>query len=154
MASETIAFELAFKSNWWKDPPHASIYIDGQEKFNDSILTNQTVKFTHTLDFTEHVLSIRRSGKNNQQVKITEQGVQGQDLIIDQIKIDGVNIRNLIWTNAGYYPEYPEPWASQEQSRGIVLEEYVAGETHLGHNGTWELKFTSPFYRFLMDCMG
>lgn len=154
MPKENITFEITFESVWWKDPPHATIYIDDQKKFDGDILHNQTVKFSHILDFTNHELIIHRTGKNNQQVRFTEQGVEGQDLIINCIKIDGVNIRNLIWTDGGYYPDYPEPWASQERNRGVVLEERVSGETHLGHNGMWKLKFASPFYRFLMDWMG
>lgn len=154
MFNEEIKFEIAFKTVWWRDPPKAAVYIDDCEKFNSTVPDNLIVRFAHTLNFTDHELSIVRTGKDNSQVRLTEQGYQGQDLIIDWIKIDGVNIRDLIWTNSVYQPEYPEPWASQERLSGVQLEQYVQGETHLGHNGTWRLKFSSPFYRFFMDWMG
>lgn len=155
MASEHIKFELSFKTNWWKDPPIVAIYLDDSEKFSGAILKDTVVEFSHNLNFSDHELIIHRSGKNNQQVRFDAHGnYQGQELIIDCIKIDGINIRNLIWTDSAYEPDYPEPWASQERAAGVELEKYVVGETNFGHNGVWRLKFTSPFYRFLMDWMG
>jgi hypothetical protein len=154
MQSENINFEIAFKTSWWLSPPTAAIYLDDCEKYNGNIVEDTIIKFSHTLSFGNHELSIHRGGNSNQQVRMTEHGYQGQDLIIDWIKIDGVNIRNLIWTNSLNEPDYPEPWASEQRSAGIELEKYVPGETHLGHNGIWRLPFNSPFYRFLMDWMG
>jgi hypothetical protein len=154
MQTEHIKFEIAFKTNWWLSPPIAAIYLDDCEKFNGDIVEDTIIKFSHSLSFIDHKLSIHRSGNSNRQVRMTEFGHQGQDLIIDWIKIDGVNIRNLIWTNSINTPIYPEPWASEQCAAGIELEKHVLGETHLSHNGVWSLNFTSPFYRFLMDWMG
>lgn len=154
MFNEQIQFEIAVKSTWWRTPPHAVVTIDGYKHFDSDVPSDTIIKFAHSLEFADHELSIHRTGKDNSQVRLTDQGYQGQDLIIDWIKIDGVNIRNLIWTNSTYQPEYPEPWASQERAAGVELEEHVQGETHFGHNGIWRLKFTSPFYKFLMDQMG
>lgn len=152
---EHIKFEIAFKTSWWRDPPMVSIYIDEEEKFNGKIEKDMVVEFSHTLRFTKHKLSIHRTGKTDDQVRLNELGEhEGQELIIDWIKIDGTNIRDLIWTNSTYKPEYPEPWASQERAKGNELEESILGETFLGHNGIWELNFTSPFYRFIIKWMG
>jgi hypothetical protein len=112
-------------------------------------------EFVHELNFGPHCLEMHRTGKTNHQMRTIENGKnEGQDVIIKYIKIDGVNIRDMIWTNSYYEPEYPEPWASQQKSQGIELEKYVPGETWLGHNGVWRLNFISPFYRFLMDWIG
>lgn len=152
---EDIKFEIAFKTSWWLDPPAVSILVDENEKFNGEIKKDTIIKFSHTLRFTNHKLVIHRTGKTDAQVRINELGEhEGQDLIIDWIKIDGTNIRDLIWTKSVYKPDYPEPWASQERAKGNNLEECVLGETFLGHNGTWEFEFTSPFYRFIMNWMG
>jgi hypothetical protein len=154
--TEKILFEISFIPSYWKDPPRIEIYLDDIQKFQGLIVDQSTViKFTHELAFSDHTLQMRRTGKTNQQVRKNENGeIEGQDLKIDYIKIDGVNIRNMIWTNSYYVPEYPEPWASQQRALGIELESQVPGETCFGHNGVWNLKFTSPFYRFLMDWMG
>jgi hypothetical protein len=156
LSNETILFELSFISDYWKDPPGLEIYIDNVQKFQGLVVDQSTViKFAHELAFGDHILQMRRTGKTNNQTRKNEDGeVESQDLKIDYIKIDGVNIRNMIWTNSYYVPEYPEPWASQQRALGIEIESQVPGETWFGHNGVWNLKFTSPFYRFLMDWMG
>jgi len=156
LLSEQITFEISVISNYWKDPPVLAIYIDNLQKIQKSIIEQSTViKFNHKLTMGSHVLQIDRTGKSDQQVRKNELGIfEGQDLIIDYIKIDGINIRNIIWTNAYYKPEYPESWATEQRSQGMELEQMVLGETHLGHNGRWSLEFTSPFYIFLMNWMG
>ncbi len=155
-SNEKILFELSLISIYWKDPPGLEIYLDDVHKFQGLVVDQSVViKFTHELAFGDHTLQMRRTGKTNHQIRKNEDGeIEGQDLKIDYIKIDGVNIRNMIWTNSYYEPEYPEPWASQQRALGIELESHVLGETWLGHNGIWNLKFTSPFYRFLMDWIG
>jgi hypothetical protein len=156
LSAEKIPFEISLISSYWKDPPGLEIYIDNLQKFQGLVIDQSTViKFVHELTFGDHILQMHRTGKTNNQVRQNENGeIESQDLKINYIKIDGVNIRNLIWTNSYYEPEYPEPWASQQHAQGITLEDRVLGETYFGHNGIWKLNFTSPFYRFLMDWMG
>jgi hypothetical protein len=141
---ETIDFELSFTSIYSDQAAHATILIDDQIKFDGKITDFKTiVSFTHTLDFKQHCLTIQRSGKT----------AEDQMLVIDQIKIDGINIRNVIYTDSINEPEYPKLWELQQIKAGNTLEKQVIGETHLGHNSTWRLMFTSPFYQFLMDKM-
>lgn len=151
---ENIKFEITLVPHFWLDAPQIDITLDGHKKFSGAVAEPQTIEFTHLLDFTEHTLSIQRSGNTNRQVRIVDGEFQGQGVELAQVKIDGVNIRNLIWTNSYYEPDYPEPWATQQRSQGIELETQVAGETSFSHNGVWRLKFTSPFYKFLMNWMG
>lgn len=153
--NESIKFEITLVPTYWLSPPMIKISIDSEDKFNGPVIDRQTISFTQTLGFNAHTLKIVRSGNTNQQVRMLSTGeYQGQGVLLEQIKIDGVNIRNLIWTNSYYEPEYPEPWASQQKAQGIELETRVRGETNFSHNGTWTLNFTSPFYKFLMDWMG
>ncbi len=147
---ETITFEIFFITEYWKDPATVKITIDDQIKFIGPITADGPITFTETLTFGLHQLKIHRTGKTNEQVGADK----GQHVIIDKIKIDGVNIRDLIWIKSYYVPEYPEPWATNQRDNGIVLEEKVPGETFLGHNGVWNFEFKSPFYRFIMDWMG
>ena len=72
----------------------------------------------------------------------------------NKIKIDGVDIKNIIWTYSINIPEYPEPWASEYVTAGNILEKEVIGATKFGHNGIWYLDFTSPFYIYIMQWMG
>ena len=148
--TENIKFEISFESQFHNIPPKAEIYIDNVLKWSGSIDSkSKTIEFYHTLKFSvEHQLSIRRYNKYPQLDK------QDQLLTLTKLKIDGVDIRNIVWSQSWNEPEYPEPWASQQRSRGIELEEKVIAETCWGHNGTWRLNFTSPFYKFIMNWMG
>jgi hypothetical protein len=146
MNKETIKFELEFFPEYIdNDFPQAKILIDSEVKFDGFIDNDQSsVAFLHTLEFDQsHQLIIDRYGKTN----------KPQQLTIKRISIDGIDIRNIIWAHGYNKPIYPEPWASQQRDAGIDLEERVLGETCFGHNGTWTLNFTSPFYKFLYAWM-
>lgn len=146
MNKETIKFNFEFFPEYTDDDyPSANILIDSESKF-DGIITDSrhVVSFWHTLSLDQqHRLTINRYGKAN----------KPQQLTIKRISIDGIDIRNIIWAHSYNTPIYPEPWASQQRAAGIKLEEQVLGETCFGHNGTWVLNFTSPFYKFLYDWM-
>jgi hypothetical protein len=104
------------------------------------------------LNFGQHQLSIRRYNKTGNQVRINDSGqLEDQMLSIKKITIDDINIRNIIWCKSYNEPEYPELWASQQRAKGINLEKFILGETNFGHNCTWRLEFTSPFYQFIFD---
>lgn len=148
--TETIKFEIFFDSQFDNIPPSADVYVDNELKWSGLVdQKSYTITFTHTLEFsTDHQLTIRRGNKTHQH--------NGQDqlLTLVKLKIDEVDIRNIMWSQSWNEPEYPEPWASQQRSQGVELEQRVIAETCWGHNGAWHLNFTSPFYRFIMNWMG
>lgn len=156
--SETITFELHLLSEFWNTPPLATITLDGCEYFNGPVAAGSTViKFTHTCAFgSPHRLTLDRQGKTDSEVLKNSDGtiVAEQFLTIEKIKIDGVDIKNIIWTYSINIPEYPEPWASEYVTAGNILEKEVIGATKFGHNGIWYLDFTSPFYIYIMQWMG
>ena len=150
---ETIQFKLEFLSVFWDQPPGTTILIDDEIKF-DGLIKNPTtiISFDHLLNFGQHQLSIRRYNKTGNQVRINDSGqLEDQMLSIKKITIDNINIRNIIWCKSYNEPEYPELWASQQRAKGINLEKFILGETNFGHNCTWRLEFTSPFYQFIFD---
>ena len=155
--SETITFELHLLSEFWNTPPLATITLDGCEYFNGPVPAGSTVvKFTHTCEFDQpHRLTLDRQGKTVDEIRTEPDGTRSEQyLTIEKIKIDGVDIRNIIWTYSVNVPIYPEPWASMQIATGNQLNKEVIGETRFGHNGTWHLDFTSPFYIFIMHWMG
>lgn len=157
MNSETINFEFHLLSEYWNQPPRAKIAVDNVEYFDDVVSKGlHVVKFAHTCDFNRpHRLTLTRSGKNDSQCKTLPNGHQlDQILTLEKLKIDGIDIRNIVWTQSINIADYPEPWASEQRATGNVLEEEAIGVTTFGHNGTWYLDFTSPFYIFIMRWMG
>ena len=155
--SETITFELHLISEFWKTPPLATITVDDTEYFNGPVAAGLTVvKFTHTCAFdSPHRLTLDRQGKTDAEIRIEPDGTRiEQWLTIEKVKIDGVDIRNIVWSYSVNIPEYPEPWASDQLAAGKQLKNEVIGDTKFGHNGIWYLDFTSPFYIYIMQWMG
>lgn len=156
---ETINFCLSLSAVFWDKPPMATIFLDGDEKFSGKITANQSnpekIFFSHKLRFSEsHELRVYRDNKTVDQCCSTLTGqLRDQLLIINGLSIDGVDVRHLIWCRSQFVPVYPEPWRSQQIEAGHVLEHTIIGESVLGHNGTWSLAFTSPFWQFLFDDM-
>ena len=47
-----------------------------------------------------------------------------------------------------YFPEYPEPWKSQQLEQGIKLKEQIHSN-YMGWNGIWQLDVELPIYRWI-----
>lgn len=156
---EKILFEIGLAAEFWDKPPHATISIDGVNHWHDDVLAPianpLVVRFWNEFVFpSTHTLSLTRTGKTPDQTQIFHDGsLKDQMLRLMSVRIDGIDIQNIVWHRSWFEPEYPVEWAQQQQDAGVVLETHVRGETWLGHNGTWRMDFTSPFYKFLIDLM-
>lgn len=64
---------------------------------------------------------------------------------IAYVKYEGMQLDRFKWASK-YYPNYPEPWASQ-QSESLPLVHHSA--TYLGWNGLLELEFETPIYTWI-----
>jgi len=152
--SENIFFDLIFDAEFWDQPPTVDILVNGEIIEQHTVTHNDyCVRFRRVMKFDcPHVLEIRRHGKTNDQTKILPDGqIQTQTLHIKTVKLDNIDLRNVVWHTSRFYPEYPEPWATEQRNQGNTLEYPVPGEMYLGHNGTWRFEFTSPVYAFLVD---
>jgi hypothetical protein len=157
MTQEIIEFELHLISEYWNKPPLARIAVDDTEYFNDLVPKGTyIVKFIHTCDFNKpHRLTLTRTGKDDSQCKTLPNGKKlDQNLTLAKLKVDGIDIQNIVWSQSINIANYPEPWATEQRAAGNILEDKAIGVTTFGHNGTWYLDFTSPFYVFIMKWMG
>ena len=157
MATEKLKFKLELYATMWDRPPHAEIMINDKSHFTGDISSTEdkptVVEFEH--EFTEGEkceLIIKRSGKDKGQTVVNDNGdlLKDQLLHIKGIEIDEIDIGALVFEGV-YTPEYPEPWASQQRKAGLKLQESFKNVTAMGHNGTWQFKFTSPFYMWLLE---
>lgn len=139
---ETIIFDIYLRPEYQNNPPHVEILLDNNIKFSDHITQELKISFKETLYFGAHQISMIRSNTEKNQL-----------LYIDKVVLDGVDIRDILWTQSHNFPIYPEPWATVYRRAGNTLEEKILGETCLGHNSTWVLDFYSPAYKFIMDWM-
>jgi len=123
---ETLKFEIDLSCDYQKIPPDVKVSVNNDVKFSQLLTQAQTIEFEHTLD-NKNVLVIDRQNKIDN---------LKQDLFINKIKINGVDLRNLIWSKSVF-----------KHVDGCE----VIGETWLGLNGTWRLEFNGPFWKFMMD---
>ena len=157
MATEKLKFKIELYATMWDRPPVADIKLNEKSYFKSEI--TGTEKDTTTIQFeaeftegSEYSLIIERSGKDKKQTVLDENGRIAKDqlLNIKSIEIDEIDIGALVYEGV-YTPDYPEPWATQQRSAGKQLERSFKNVTSMGHNGTWMLTFSAPFYMWLLE---
>ena len=157
MATEKLKFKLELYATMWDKPPVAEILVNDKSFYNGTIIATedepQLIEFEHECEEgKDHELTIKRSGKDKGQSVVNDKGdiLKDQLLHIKNIEIDEIDLGALVYEGV-YTPEYPEPWATQQRESGAKLQESFKNVTAMGHNGTWQFKFTSPFYMWLLE---
>ena len=157
MAIEKLKFKLELWSTYWDESPYIKILINNHVHFKNEIKGTEkeptVIEFEHELiEEEKYKLIIERGGKNKKQTVVDHEGkiIKDQLLHIKSIEIDEIDIGALIY-EAVYTPKYPEPWATQQRRAGNILPESFKNVTTIGHNGTWQLNFASPFYMWLLE---
>ena len=154
--TEKLKFKLELWATYWDLPPIAEILINDESHYRSEITGTEdnptVIEFEKELtEGEEYRLHIKRSNKIKGQT-VVENGkiIKDQLLHIKSMEIDEIDIGALVYEGV-YTPEYPEPWATQRRQAGIELRESFRNVNAMGHNGVWELKFSSPFYMWLLE---
>jgi hypothetical protein len=106
--------------------------------------SQQIVNFERTIDEGPHTLKIRLENKTNADTNIRNGEVVDDMLLnIDDIVIDNISLENLLWS-AEYILDQPQTY------KGESID-HLDGCINLGWNGTYVLKFSSPFYIWLLE---
>jgi len=95
------------------------------------------LRFAVDLDVGAHVFYIDFANKTN---STPEMAIE-----IASVTIEGITVDRAKWAGI-YYPNYPEPWASEQTA---PLDPVLKSSTFLGWNGRWELEFTTPIFTWL-----
>jgi hypothetical protein len=105
----------------------------------NTITIDETMSITFSLDFVEgtHSVFLDFANKTNNTADMA--------LIIDSVTIEGMTLDRFKWAGL-YYPDYPEPWASEQTE---LLPKVRTNSTYLGWNGRWELPFTAPIFTWI-----
>jgi Zn-dependent metalloprotease len=146
MNEEKLSFVVALSGTFWDRRPQFSIWLDDHQVVASEIVSaaQQEIKFERTVDEGVHTLKIRLENKNKQDT-VLENGEVVKDMLlnIDDITIDDISLGNLLWS-AEYILDHPQEYKGQTVTK---LDNCV----NLGWNGTYVLKFTSPFYIWLLE---
>ena len=146
MNEEKLSFVITLSGTFWDRRPQFSIWIDDHAVIQSEIVSTaqQPITFEHTIDEGSHTLKIRLENKIATDTLI-ENGEVVKDMLlnIDDIAIDDISLGNLLWS-AEYIPDEKQMYQGKEI-------DHLDGCVNLGWNGTYILKFTSPFYIWLLE---
>lgn len=146
MNEEKLSFVVTLSSTYWNRRPQFSIWLDDhvvvQSEIPDS--ASRPISFERMVDEGAHTLKIRLENKTISDT-VFENGQVVKDMLlnIDDITIDDISLGNLLWS-AEYILDKPQSYKGQ-------TIDHLDGCINLGWNGTYILKFTSPFYIWLLD---
>ena len=146
MNNENLKFEISLSGTYWDKKPQFSVWLDDHPVVQTELAnTVQTVTFERTVDEGAHEIKIRLENKDLRTDTIVENGEIVKDLLlnIDDITIDDISLGNLLWS-AEYHLDTPQTYQGKTITQ---LDNCV----NLGWNGTYILKFTSPFYIWLLE---
>jgi hypothetical protein len=142
---EELHFQITLSGTHWNKYPEFSVWIDDEKLVQDYIkFDTHTINIERELASGTHQLKIRLENKTNQDTVI-DNGEIVKDMLlnIDDITIEDVSIGNLRWS-AEYHLDTPQNFNGQTITK---LDNCV----NLGWNGTYILKFDSPFYIWLLE---
>jgi hypothetical protein len=147
MEQESLEVSVTVSGTYWDKKPQFSIWLDNSVIIQTEISSEspQTHKFTHTIDEGEHVLRINLENKTDSDTLIVNGNV-GKDMLlnIDDITIDDISLGQLLWTESMFLLDKPHEYQGKEITQ---LDNCV----NLGWNGSYTLKFSSPYYIWLLE---
>ena len=145
MPQESLNVEIKLSGKHWNKYPEFSVWIDDEKLIHDKLQFDiHTVNLERDVSEGNHELKIRLENKTSQDTVI-ENGEIVKDMLlnIDDISIDDISLGNLLWS-AEYLLDEPQEY----QGKTITKLDHCV---NLGWNGTYILKFSSPFYIWLLE---
>jgi len=146
MQEENLSFKISLTGTFWDRRPQFSVWLDDHVVTQSEIINSaeQIVAFERRVDKGQHELKIRLENKTSTDT-VVENGEVVNDMLlnINDIIIDDISLGNLLWS-AEYILDKKCMYNGQEIT-------HLDGCVNLGWNGTYILKFTSPFYIWLLE---
>lgn len=140
---ETLSYKIGLSGTFFNNVPAYSILVNGIKQTSGKVSAEtEIIEFSADIeDDQEHILEIRLENKTNRDT-VTENGEIVKDTLlnIDSIAIDDIELGELKWSMSEFVADDP--------SRPTLLR-----CVNLGWNGSYRLKFTSPFYLWLLENM-
>ena len=139
-----IKLQTRLRPIYHTDPPEIRLGINGNlTTVNLTESTEFNFEFT-TVDSCD--LSVEFLNKTNSDT-ILDQGLD-KAVVIESVSFFGIQDPKFVWAGV-YKPEYPEPWATEQQENGVVLKQQLTNQTYLAWNGKWTLTFTVPVFTWI-----
>ena len=140
---ETLNFKIGLSGTFFNNVPAYSILLNSVKQASGKVSTQtEFVEFSaESEEDQEHILEIRLENKTNKDT-VTEgdEIVKDTLLNIDSIAIDDIELDELKWSMSEFVGDDPAR---------PTLQKCV----NLGWNGSYRIRFSSPFYLWLLENM-
>ena len=144
--SETLKFRIGVSGSYWDKKPAYSVSVDGVEQACAVIAAD-----TGVVEYAEFTLAVAEDSPHLLEIKLLNKTdddvVQSQDkteivkdmlLNIESISIDDIELGQIKWDQSEFVAEDP-------------VRPTLKNCVNLGWNGSYQLKFDSPFYLWLLE---
>ena len=139
-----VKIAVTLRPVWHQDPPRIRVGIDNNLTEID-LRKNTTINFDFESD-SACELSVEFLNKQDSDT-VPESGLD-KAVIIENVSFFGISDPKFVWAGV-YTPNYPEPWATQQQSQGVALKQHLTPHNYLSWNGKWRLTFTVPVFTWI-----
>jgi len=146
MSQDTIPFNFDIDRTPADPPLQFRVLLDGVPVYVMSTDSDRVqIEINDTDDVIEHELIFEMSNKQPSHTKIDDNNQITEDalILIKNISIDNINVDQL-WYNSSQYKH------NYNGSSDMITDEFYGS---MGCNGTVSMKFTTPFYLWLLEHM-
>ena len=142
--SYPVELDIHLGSVWHNNPPEINIGINNN--IQRIILSkNQTFHYEFIADNTA-TLTVELLNKTDADT-VLDKGLD-KAVIIESISFFGITDPRFAWAGV-YKPDYPEPWATEQHNKGVVLKQHLSPHTYLSWPGKWTLTFDVPVFTWI-----
>jgi len=140
---ETLSFKIGLSAVYWSKKPKYSVLLNGT-KYEEGVCDESLSYVEFSVDLPEDresLLEIRLENKTNADTIVHNNEITHDMLLnIDSIEIDEIELGTIKWDLSEFIADDPK----RENMKQCV---------NLGWNGSYRLKFSSPFYLWLLENM-
>lgn len=149
---ENLHFKIGISGTYWDKKPHYTVWVDDQ-KYADAMIGGHSnevefVEFDAELTQGPHEFKIRLENKSDRDVEKDGHGTIINDLLlnVESIEIDGIDLGQLKWEASEFRADHEKIINGENMT-------HLKNCVNMGWNGTYSIKFDSPFYLWLLENM-
>ena len=130
---------IFLSSKFESNPPVITWRLDSNDWQQIQIVDNFEICVCDKLHIGAHKIEIVYNNKTDVDLSSA--------VIVEKVSVEGISTVSV--SQGTYYPEFPEPWASEQKAIGVDLFETYKTSTYMGWNGRWEFVFETPTFAWI-----
>jgi hypothetical protein len=140
-AKESLNFEITLGSTFHDKVPAYAVYLNGRKYASGTVSKKTVIKFAaEVYEGCESLLSVRLENKTDSDTIQNEDKTEiVKDMTLDilSIIVNDVDWGQMLWSHSEFVADN-------------FSRETIPGCVNLGWNGSFNIKFTSPYYEWLL----